>query len=84
MHQQVWTFAAGILSTERKKSVTPIKIYKELLTFCAQVTICPKETCLHSSYTEKKKTKKQTKKKQEQKTDCMAAYSLSLWAFAVS
>ena len=29
-----------ISSTERKKSVTPIKIYKELLTFCAQVTIC--------------------------------------------
>ena len=27
-----------ILSTECKKSVTPIKIYKELLTFCAQVT----------------------------------------------
>ena len=29
-----------ISSTERKKSVTPIKIYEELLTFCAQVTIC--------------------------------------------
>ena len=28
-----------ISSTERKKSVTPIKIYKELLTFCAEVTI---------------------------------------------
>ena len=31
--------ASSISSTERKKSVTPIKIYKELLTFCAQVTI---------------------------------------------
>ena len=28
-----------ISSTERKKSETPIKIYKELLTFCAQMTI---------------------------------------------
>ena len=27
-------------STERKKAVTVIKIYKELLTFCAQVTKC--------------------------------------------
>ena len=30
-----------ILSTEQKKSVTPIKIYNKLLTFCAQVMICP-------------------------------------------
>ena len=28
-----------ISSTERKISVTPIEIYKELLAFCAQVTI---------------------------------------------
>ena len=47
-------------STERKNSVTPIKIYKELLAFCAQVTkwglnqgsLVPESSALTKSYHE--------------------------------
>ena len=48
-------------STERKKSATPIKIY-ELLTFCAQVTICQmvKESLVGWDKAAKKYTGKKT------------------------